>query len=170
VNLSNEILIGALVVGSMVLQFGRRRWSAWRLLAPLAAAGYVAVKYLAGVPTEGNDLVFAGLGVVSGTALGLAASALMRVERQDGVTFLVAGVGYVALWIVVFGARLGFAWGARNAFGHELGVFSYQHQITEDGWIAFFVVQAIGMVVARTVVVGARAVRASAKKAELLAA
>lgn len=169
-DLTSQILIAALVVGSIAFQYGRRQLNLLRLALPIAGVAYAGARYLTGIPTEGGDLLFATVGLLSGAALGVFSSWLMGVERVAGKTYLVAGVAYVAMWVAVFAARLAFAWGVQNVFGHQVGVFSYQHQLTAAGWIAFFILQAIAMVAARTVVIGARALVAMTQEAHLLPA
>ena len=160
-DLSTELLIAALIVGSVLLQFGAHRFSLWRLVLPLGIVGWVGWKYLAGFPTQGNDLIFELAGAGIGVAAGLVASALMGVGRNaKGQVMLTAGVAYAAFWILVFAARIGFAWLATNSpsFDHQLGLFSYQNHITGPAaWTAFFILQAVVMVVVRSLVVGARA-------------
>ena len=160
-DLTTELLIAGLIVGSVLLQFGEHRVSPWRLVLPLAIVGYFAARYLTGFPTAGNDLVFeltgAGIGIVTG-AIAAALTGVRRDARGD--VFVTAGVLYVAFWIAVFAARIGFAVAATNShdFARQLGSFSYQYGITgAAAWTAFFILQAVLMVGVRTVVVGARA-------------
>jgi hypothetical protein len=155
-NLSTEILTGALIVGSMAIQFGRRRVNPFRILLPLGLVVYFAGRYLGGLDLVGNDLAFAGIGLLLGTLMGAVAGSLQRVERDAVGIWIVSGAAYIAVWAAVFAARSGFAWGVANVFGRQVGIFSYQHQLTEAGWVAFFVLQAIAMVAVRTLVVGAR--------------
>jgi hypothetical protein len=163
-NLTTEILIAGGIIISMALQFGDHRVSVRRLLGPLAIITGFAIFYLRSIPTSGGDGVFSLFGVVSGIALGLLAAAFMGVRRDDeGHVILSAGVAYVALWVVVFGARLGFALIATNSPQTLRGLFiwAYQHGITEAGWIAMFMLSAIAMVGLRTLIVGARVLSAA---------
>lgn len=173
-DLKTELLIAALIVGSVLLQFGERKLVWWRLVLPLAIVGYFAAKYLTGFPTQGNDLLFELTGAMIGIATGLIAGALMGVRRTEQDQILVrAGIAYAALWIVVFGARIAFAWVATNnaAFDRQLGLFSYQHQITgEAAWTAFFILQAVLMVAVRSGLVGVRALLAKRPHYQSLAA
>jgi len=163
-DLSTEILIAVLIVGSVLLQFGEHRYQAWRLLAPLAIVAYFATRYLSGIPTQGNDLLFEIAGAAIGIVTGVVAALLMGVRRDaKGDAILTAGVLYAGFWIVVFGARLAFAFAATNSheFDRQLGLFSYQHQITgAAAWAAFFIFQAVLMVVVRSLIVGARVLMA----------
>jgi hypothetical protein len=160
-SLTTELLIAAGIITSMALQLGEHRASARRLLGPLAIVTGFAVFYLKGVPTSGNDGLFVMAGVGLGALLGSLAALLMDVRRNAaGQVVFSAGLAYLALWIVVFGSRLAFAFAATNSptVMHQIGVFSYQHGITSAAaWTAFFILQAIVMVGVRTVIVGARA-------------
>jgi hypothetical protein len=173
-SLSTELLIAAAVVGSVVLQFGEHKLHIWRLVLPIGIVAVFAGKYLTGFPTQGNDLLFELSGAALGIASGLAAGALLEVRRDsEGAILVKAGLANLALWIAIFGARLVFAWFATNSpsFDHQLGVFSYQHQITgAAAWTAFFILQAVLMVGVRALYVGARAFRTALPAAASVAA
>jgi hypothetical protein len=141
-------------------QIGRRQLTARRLLLPFLAAGIVAYHYLHGVPTVGGDLDFEVSLSVAGALCGLLAGGLMGVERDEETGRIVteAGIAYAALWVIVFGGRLAFAWAASNLWSHQVAQFSLQHAITGSAaWTAAFVLMALSMVVARTAVVAMRA-------------
>ena len=172
--ITTELLIAALVVTSVIMQFGVHRLSPWRVILPVVIVGVFAGRYLTGIPTQGNDLIFELVGAGLGIACGLAAGVLIGVRRDgDGHILVTAGIANVVLWVAIFGARLVFVWLAQNSasFDHELGVFSYQHHITgEPAWTTFFVLQAILMVSVRAAFVGVRALTAPADAPTRLAA
>ena len=158
-NVQTELLIAVAIIGSMVLQFGEHRVTWHRLLAPVAIVIGFAVFYLKAIPTSGNDGLFTLVGVTLGIVLGALAAALMRVGRDtSGRRVTKAGLAYVSLWTVVFGGRLAFALVATNSPEtlRQLFIWTYQHGITQTGWTAFLMLQAIAMVGLRTVVVWAR--------------
>jgi hypothetical protein len=139
---------------------GRHQLTARRLVLPILAAGIVGYHYMQSIPTVGGDLDFEIILSLSGVIGGVAAALLMRVERdgQTGSIVTQAGLAYAALWIIVFGGRLAFAWGATHLWSHQVEQFSVQHAITSSAaWTAAFVLMALSMVVARTAIVGARA-------------
>lgn len=149
--------IAALIIGTQV---GRRALTPRRFLVPVLAAALVAYHYLQSIPTVGGDLDFEIALASAGALLGVAAAALMRVERdgRTGRLMTRAGTAYAALWIAVFGGRLVFAWGATHLWQHQIFQFSLQHEITGSAaWTAAFVLMALSMVLARTAVVGIRA-------------
>jgi len=147
--------IGILAV--MLSQFGEHVASRRRLVLPLAIAAVVAVNVVPGVPTAGNDVALAAVGALAGALMGLAAAALMRVRtRDDGRVTVTAGWGYAALWTAVIGGRMAFALWASGPGGRTVGTFSMAHHITAEGWVAFFVLMALAMIVVRTAVIGAQ--------------
>lgn len=155
-----EFLITAAIVVSMALQFGEHALSWRRLLIPLAIVAGFAVYYLKAIPTSGGDGLFTLVGVAIGVVLGTAAGLLMGVRREaTGRVVTTAGIAYVALWVIVFGARLAFVQVATNSPQdlRDVFIWAYQHGITQAGWTAFFILQALVMVGLRTGVVAARA-------------
>jgi|SRR5579859_135558 len=158
-NAGTEVLIAGAIIGSMLLQFGSRPASLYRLVAPLAIVTIFAFVYLKAIPTSGSDALFALSGALIGLVFGLAAAVLTGVRRgADGRAILSTGLPYIALWVVVFGARLAFVEVAQNSPEtlRQLLVYAFQHGLTETGWTAFFILQAIAMVGVRTAVVGAK--------------
>ena len=158
-NITTELLIAVAIVVSIAAQFGRRPLNWIRLLLPLGIVSGFAVYYLKAIPTSGGDGWFTLAGLATGLALGLLAAALLGMESESGRIVVSAGIAYVALWVFVFGARLAFAVVATNSPGtlRDLFVWAYQHGITEAGWTAAFMLQALAMVGIRTVVIAARA-------------
>lgn len=149
--------LAALIIAT---QMGRRQLTARRFLLPVLAVGFVGYHYLQGIPTVGGDLPFEVTLSIVGAVCGIIAAALMGLDRDADTGRLVtqAGVAYAALWIVVFGGRLAFAWAATNLWSHQVAQFSIQHEITGSAaWTAAFVFMALSMVLTRTAVVALRA-------------
>ncbi|HVH64402.1 MAG TPA: hypothetical protein VM674_00070 [Candidatus Acidoferrum sp.] len=173
-DLTTSVLIAVAIVASVLLQFGERRMNVWRALLPLGIVGWVGVKYLTPFPTAGNDLLFELTGAALGVVTGVIAAVLTGVRRDgQGNVLLTAGVIYAAYWIAIFGARIAVALAATNSpdFDRQLGLFSYQHDITGPAaWTAFFVLQAIMMVGVRTVIVLVRAILVQPRLNQRLAA
>lgn len=168
-SIEQEFLIAAAITVSMALQFGEHPLSWRRVLLPLVIVGGFAVYYLKAVPTSGNDALFTLGGLAVGLALGALAAALMGVRQESGRIILTAGIAYVALWVVVFAARFAFAVIATNSPEtlRDLFVWSFQHGITEVGWTAALMLQAIAMVGVRTIVVVGRAMKAGGRLAAM---
>ena len=160
-NIWQEFLIAAAIIVSMAVQFGEHPLSWRRILLPFVIIGGFAFYYLKAIPTSGGDGVFTLVGLLAGVALGAIAAVLMKVRLESGRVILTAGIAYVALWVVVFGARFAFALIATNSPEslRQLFIWTYEHGITEAGWVAALMLQAIAMVGVRTLVVLGRAVQ-----------
>ena len=159
-NTTEIIIFVGLATFIIATQMGRRRLTLRRLLLPFLAVGIVAYQYLHSIPTVGGDLDFEISLSLAGALCGVLAASLMTVERDEQTGRLVtqAGIAYAALWVIVFGGRLAFAWAASNLWPHQVAQFSVQHTITGSAaWTAAFVLMALSMVLARTVVVALRA-------------
>jgi hypothetical protein len=159
-NATEIITFAGLATFIIATQMGRRRLSLRRLLLPFLAVGIVGYHYLNSVPTVGGDLDFEVNLSIAGALCGVLAASLMTLERdaQTGRIVTQAGVAYAALWVLVFGGRLAFAWAASNLWSHQVMQFSLQHAITGSAaWTAAFVLMALSMVLARTVVTAVRA-------------
>ena len=140
-----------LVVLTAVLEadLGRRKITWFRLARPVVLAGAIIAFYLKGIAGSGDGLALelglAALGVV----LGLAAGALFRVYRDgQGYARSQAGAGYAALWILVIGARIGFA--DATSHSHSLQVWLGTHHIFSATLTDALIFMAAGMLLART--------------------
>lgn len=140
-----------LVVLAAVLEsdLGRRGISWFRLARPVILAGGIIAYYLKGVATSGSGLTLelglAALGII----LGCAAGAVFRiVVEPDGSRLSVAGAGYAALWIVVIGARISFAWATTHS--HSLQRWLYTQHVTANALTDALIFMAAGMLLART--------------------
>jgi hypothetical protein len=154
------ITFAGLATFIIATQMGRRRLTVRRLLLPFLAVGIVGYHYLHSVPTVGGDLDFEISLSLAGALCGVLAAYLMNVEKdeQTGRVVTQAGAAYAALWVIVFGGRLAFAWAASNLWSHQVRQFSAQHSITGSAaWTAAFVLMALSMVLARTAIVAGRA-------------
>jgi hypothetical protein len=159
-NTAEIIAFAGLATLVIATQIGQRRLTVRRLLLPVLAVGVVAYHYLHALPTVGGDLDFEITLSVAGALCGVLAACMMDIRRdeQSGRLLTQAGVAYASLWVVVFGGRLAFAWVASNLWSHQVMQFSIQHEITGSAaWTAAFVLMALSMVLARTLVVGLRA-------------
>lgn len=140
-----------LVVLTAVLEadLGRRKITWFRLARPVVLAGAIIAFYLKGVAGSGSALALE-LGLASlGIALGLAAGAIFRVFRDPGgFPRSRAGAWYAALWAVVIGGRIGFAYATSHS--HGLQVWLGTHHITSAALTDALIFMAAGMLLART--------------------
>jgi hypothetical protein len=154
-----------LVVLGVVLEadLGRRKITTLRLARPVVVAGAIIIYYLTKTPVATHsgglafELALAALGII----LGLAAGLIFRVFRDKGMAWSQAGVGYAVLWIVVIGARIGFAYATSHS--HSLQVWLGTHDITSDAVTDALIFMAVGMLLVRT---GALRLRAATVRAD----
>lgn len=155
------ILSIALLGWALLRNLGTRKITRGTFVLPLvivAAASY----FLFPLPTSGNDLqLVLAFGLV-GVLFGLAAASATRLHHLDGRLVATAGAGFAVLWLVMIGGRIVFAEWASSAGARTVAMFSRDHAITgADAWTAAFVVMALGMVLARTVILAVRTRRTS---------
>src|SRR3954451_12211785 len=125
---------------------GTRTVTRGRFTLPLLLVLVAGAVFLRDLPTAGNDVVLESAGAGAGILLGLAAAALVRIERDPaGRLVMRAGAAYAVLWVAVIGGRTAFAYGADHWFPAAIARFSATHLITgADAWTAAFVLMALG--------------------------
>ena len=130
---------------------GTRTVTRSRLALPVLLVLVAGAVFLPDLPTAGHDVALEAAGAGAGVVLGLAAAALVRIDRDRvGRLVMRAGAAYAALWVAVIGGRMLFAYGADHWFPAAIGRFSMTHQITgADAWTAAFILLSLSMVLAR---------------------
>jgi hypothetical protein len=147
---------------------GTRALAPARLLLPLVVVAGVAAGFLGHVPTVGGDVALEATLTVAGLVLGAGAGLLVRVDDGPTGPVMRAGAAYAALWILVIGGRMAFAYGADHWFTRQLVTFSIEHRITgADAWTAGFVLMALAMVVTRVAVTAARSATLARRPVEV---
>ncbi|MFJ4922335.1 hypothetical protein [Streptomyces sp. NPDC088725] len=148
----------ALVAGATILtlvlatDLGHRRITRWRAPRSVLAVVIVVAILVRSVPTAGNDLSLQLAGIGAGVICGLIAGALLPVCRDEaGELRTIGGAGYAAVWIVLSGARVVFAYGSEHWFGEGLIRFSVDYGLSgQDVYANSFVFMSLAMVLART--------------------
>ena len=155
---ASEWIINFVVLGVVLeADLGRRKITWRRLARPVVVAGAIVIYYLTKTPvaTRSGGLAFelglAALGII----LGLAAGLIFRVFRDKGIPWSQAGIGYALLWIVVIGARIGFAEAASHS--RSLQVWLGTHHITSNAITDALIFMAVGMLLTRTATLWLRA-------------
>jgi|SRR5215467_3212381 len=154
-------IINLVVLGAVLeTDLGRRKITWFRLARPLLAAGAVIAYYLIKTPltTGGGGLGFELAPAALGIILGVAAGLIFRVSPgADGSPRSQAGIGYAALWIVVAGTRIGFAYATSHS--HHLQAWLFTRHITAGTITGALIFMAAGMLVFRTAILGLRATK-----------
>jgi hypothetical protein len=140
-----------LVVLTAVLEadLGRRRITWFRLARPLLLAGVIIAFYIKGVASGGSGLTLELALAGAGLGLGLLAGAIFGVFRDPaGFARSRAGFAYAALWIVVIGARIAFAYSTSHS--HSVQTWLGTHHVTSAALTDALIFMAAGMLLART--------------------
>jgi hypothetical protein len=80
----------------------------------LAVVAGLVVKYVRKIPTAGHVGVLGAVCAAIGAVVGLPTLAVTSIDRDesDGQIWVEAGIAYVALWVVLLGTRVAFAYSA----------------------------------------------------------
>ena len=147
--LQTWILIAAVFGAVVVLRLGRHRYTRRQRLLTLAVVAVLAGKYVRGMPTSGHDLIIeiacAALGGLFGLAM-LAATSVTR-DRRTGEIWIRAGLAYLALWTVMLGSRVVFAYAASDWDRAAVARFFASHQLTGTAVTPAFVLMTIASLV-----------------------
>jgi hypothetical protein len=147
-----DYLIDITLIGIVLVQIRGRRLTTRALLLPVGIVTYVAVTYLKGVPTAGNDLFLevgcAALGALLG---GLAGYFTSVTADREGIPVAKAGLVAAGLWILGTGGRLAFQVYASHGGGSAIERFSVAHSITSvEAWTSALILMALSEAVVRT--------------------
>ena len=164
---TTDWIIDIALIVIVLRQIREERLSLRFLLIPVAVVGYVASHYLHALPTAGNDLTLAAIGLVGGAALGIAGGLTTRVRAAGGNAYVHAGFTAATIWIGSMTARLAFIIYITHSSGQAwLERFSQAHDITSaTAWQDALVILALTEVIGRIgliVIRGERAKRVEA--------
>jgi hypothetical protein len=157
---TTEYLLNAALVLVVVRQLRGKRLIGSAIYVPLAICAYVGYTYLHSIPTSGNDLALVVVGSLAGLTLGALCGLCTRVyPDHDGIPFARATGAAALLWVLGVGSRIAFSLYAQHGGGSTIEHFSIVHALSQDAWVAAFVLMAILEAVSRTVVLLVRARR-----------
>jgi hypothetical protein len=157
---TTEYLLNAALVLVVVRQLRGKRLIGSAIYVPLAICAYVGYTYLHSIPTSGNDLLLVVIGSAAGLTLGtLCGLCTLVYPDRDGIPFARATGAAAVLWVLGVGSRIAFSLYAQHGGGSTIEHFSIVHALSQDAWVAAFVLMAILEAVSRTVVLLVRARR-----------
>lgn len=157
---SDQYLLNVALLGYILWSnLGTRVVTGRRFLIPLVIVAVAGTGYLRHLPALGNDRRLEMAGIVAGVVFGVIAASQVRAGRNaEGRVTTTAGAGFAALWILVIGGRMLFAYGAQHWFASAMTTFSIQHRISgADAWTAAFVLMALAMLATRVLLGGVQA-------------
>lgn len=154
----------AVLAAVLEADLGRREVARLRLARPILMAAAIVPFFARSVATSGPGLTLELAGTGAGALLGLLAAGLMRTEYDPDKhsVFSRAGGAYAALWTVVIGARLWFAYASAHVFPVRLGQWLATGHITPNALTDALIFLALSMLVTRTAALLGKAARARA--------
>jgi hypothetical protein len=156
-NTSTYIIDSALVL-LVLLQIKERTLTSRQLIRPLVILGIAVSTYLHGIPTQGNDLVLAGVLAVVGGLIGIASGVTVIMNRHsDGSVTFRSGWVSGFFWVLGMGSRFGFAYWSSHGGVNSIANFSGSHHITSaEAWTVALLAMAIFEVCGRTLTMALR--------------
>lgn len=157
---TTEYLLNAALILVVVRQLRGKRLIGSAIYVPLGICAYVGYTYLHSIPTSGNNLVLVVVGAAAGLTLGaLCGITTLVYPDRDGIPFGRATGAAAVLWVLGIGARIAFSLYAQHGGGATIARFTYEHALSQEAWVAAFVLMAILEAVGRTAVLLVRARR-----------
>ncbi|MGZ4592005.1 MAG: hypothetical protein ACXV2I_14595 [Actinomycetes bacterium] len=152
-----DYALNVALIGLVLLQLRGRRLDRRGLLLPLGLVLWAASRYLHGIPTDGNDGVIVGAGLLAGAALGTWSALLTRLHRgADGVAVARATAGAALLWVLGIGSRMAFALYTQYGGAPTVARFSIAHRPDGAGLVTALVLMAFAEVISRTLMLWVR--------------
>ncbi|MET9606660.1 hypothetical protein ABZZ17_16535 [Streptomyces sp. NPDC006512] len=159
------ITSGSLLAVILATDSGNRRITPLRIAAPTLVAVLVIGVCVHSFPTAGNDTSLHLAGIGAGGICGLVAGSLLSAHRDPaGDIRSTGGPGHAAVWVLLLGAQILFAYGCEHWFGARMTRFTTDYQLSgSEVLVSSLALTSLSMVLARTAVLLSRlrAVRAA---------
>ena len=142
------ILVVVVFAAVCILRLGRRRFTRRQRVLPLVVVVVLALNYVRGMPTTGNDLALELSCLAVGALFGLAMVAVTAVEQEEatGDVWVRAGAAYLALWVILLGSRVFFAYSATGWAHQDIGRFFITNRLSFNSITPAFVLMTIGSI------------------------
>jgi membrane protein CcdC involved in cytochrome C biogenesis len=148
VTLEIWMLVLAVFVAVVFLRMGRHRYTRRQRFVPFVVVAVLAVIYVNGMPTTGNDLAFELSCLAVGALFGVAMVAVTGVELEEstGEVWIRAGPAYLLLWVLLLGSRVFFAYSITGWARHDIGRFFITNHLSFNSITPAFVLMTIGSI------------------------
>lgn len=143
------ILIAAVFAAVVLTRLGEHRYTRRQRILTLAVVAVLLAKYVRGMPTTGDDLALELGCVAVGALFGVGMLAVTSVHRDDtsGQIWVRAGLAYLALWVIMLGTRVAFAYSATGWARSDIGRFFATNHISSTAITPAFVLMTVGSLV-----------------------
>lgn len=142
------VLVIVVFAAVVFFRMGRHRYTRRQRVIPLALVVVLAINYVRGMPTAGPDLALELSCLAVGVLFGLAMIAVTAVEQDEatGEVWVRAGAAYLALWVILLGSRVLFAYSATGWAHQDIGRFFISNHLSFKSITPAFVLMTIGSV------------------------
>jgi len=157
------ILIIAVFAAVVLLRLGRHHYTRRQRILTIAIVIFLALRYVKGMPTSGNDIPLEVACLGLGALFGFAMLAAMSVDRDEstGDIWVRAGIAYLVLWVVLLGSRVLFAYSATGWARRDVGRFFISNHLSFNAITPAFVLMTLGSIAVVTIGIALRAVSLS---------
>ena len=134
-------LVLGVFVAVVFLRMGRHRYTRRQRIIPFVVVAVLALSYVVGMPTTGNDLAFELSCLAVGALFGVAMVAVTGVELEEstGEVWVRAGPAYLLLWVLLLGSRVFFAYSITGWAHDAIGRFFITNRLSFNSITPAFV-------------------------------
>jgi membrane protein CcdC involved in cytochrome C biogenesis len=142
------VLVLVVFVAVVFLRMGRHRYTRRQRVLPLVVVLVLALNYVVGMPTTGNDVAFELSCLAIGALFGVAMVAVTAVEHEEatGQVWVRAGAAYLILWVILLGSRVFFAYSITGWARQDIGRWFITNHLSFNSITPAFVLMTIGSI------------------------